>query len=211
MKEFIYQEKAYPIVIVRKQNKNTYIRIKEEKIVVTTSYLMPTIKITKLIQDNQKAIEKMLERSIRNQEKEHHFYLLGKEYFLEFNPKYTEPKIEENRIGVKDEKTLESFLKEYRSSLFLTHLEKCYSQFDEKIPFPKLKCLKMKTRWGVCNTKTKTITLNSELLRYEVECLDYVIIHELSHLLVPNHSSKFWSVVVKYCPNYKEIRKKLRS
>lgn len=211
MKEFIYQEKAYPIVIVRKQNKNTYIRIKEEKIVVTTSYLMPTIKITKLIQDNQKAIEKMLERSIRNQEKEHHFYLLGKEYSLNFNPKYTEPKIEENRIGVKDEKTLESFLKEYRSSLFLTHLEKCYSQFDEKIPFPKLKCLKMKTRWGVCNTKTKTITLNSELLRYEVECLDYVIIHELSHLLVPNHSSKFWSIVVKYCPNYKEIRKKLRS
>lgn len=211
MKEFIYQEKAYPIVIVRKQNKNTYIRIKEEKIVVTTSYLMPTIKITKLIQDNQKTIEKMLERSIRNQEKEHHFYLLGKEYFLNFNPKYIEPKIEENMIWVKDEKGLESFLKEYRNSLFLTHLEKCYSQFDEKIPFPKLKCLKMKTRWGVCNTKTKTITLNSELLRYEVECLDYVIIHELSHLLVPNHSPKFWSVVVKYCPNYKEIRKKLRS
>lgn len=211
MKEFIYQEKAYPIVIIRKQNKNTYIRIKDEKIVVTTSYLMPTIKITKLIQDNQKSIEKMLERSIRNSEKEHHFYLLGKEYFVNFSPEYIEPKIEENIIWVKDEKTLEVFLKEYRNSLFLTHLEECYSRFEEKIPFPKLKCLKMKTRWGVCNTKTKTITLNSELLRYEVECLDYVIIHELSHLLVPNHSSKFWSVVVKYCPNYKEIRKKLRS
>ena len=211
MKEFIYQEKAYPIVIIRKQNKNTYIRIKDEKIVVTTSYLMPTIKITKLIQDNQKSIEKMLERSIRNREKEHHFYLLGKEYFVNFSPEYIEPKIEENIIWVKDEKTLEVFLKEYRNSLFLTHLEECYSRFEEKIPFPKLKCLKMKTRWGVCNTKTKTITLNSELLRYEVECLDYVIIHELSHLLVPNHSSKFWSVVVKYCPNYKEIRKKLRS
>ena len=54
MKEFIYQEKAYPIVIVRKQNKNTYIRIKEENIVVTTSYLMPRIKITKLIEEKLK-------------------------------------------------------------------------------------------------------------------------------------------------------------
>ena len=51
MKELIYQGKTYPIIIIRKHNKNTYIRIKEENIVVTTSYLMPRIKITKLIEE----------------------------------------------------------------------------------------------------------------------------------------------------------------
>ena len=68
----------------------------------------------------------------------------------------------------------------------------------------------MTTRWGVCNTKTYVITLNKELYNYDIECLDYVCIHELSHLVYPNHSSDFWNVVSEYCPNYKEIRKKLR-
>ena len=68
----------------------------------------------------------------------------------------------------------------------------------------------MKTRWGVCNTKTHIITLNKELYKYDIDCLDYVCIHELSHLIHPNHSKNFWQVVNKYCCNYKEIRKKLR-
>lgn len=211
MKELIYQGKTYPIIIIRKHNKNTYIRIKEENIVVTTSYLMPRIKITKLIEENRKSIERMLDHSLKNKEKNKHFYLLGKEYQVILNSKYQEPKLEEDKIYSVNQKELEKFLQEYKENLFSLHLEKCYAMFTEKIPFPKLKYRNMTTRWGVCNTKTKTITLNNELLRYEIECLDYVIIHELCHLLVPNHSSQFWHYVEKYCPNYKEIRKKLRS
>lgn len=211
MKELIYQGKKYPIIIIRKQNKNTYIRIKEENIIVTTSYLMPRIKITKLIEENRKSIERMLDHSLKIQEKKEHFYLLGKEYQIHLDSRYQETKIEEETIYSANQKELEKFLQEYKETLFFTHLEKCYAKFTEKIPFPKLKYRKMKTRWGVCNTKTKTITLNNELLCYEIECLDYVIIHELCHLLVPNHSSSFWHYVEKYCPNYKEIRKKLRS
>ena len=68
----------------------------------------------------------------------------------------------------------------------------------------------MTTRWGVCNKKTKTITLNSELIKYSIDKLDYVIIHELSHFIHFNHSKEFWLLVSKYCPRYKEIRKELR-
>ena len=67
----------------------------------------------------------------------------------------------------------------------------------------------MTTRWGVCNTKSKVITLNTELFKYDIECLDYVVIHELSHLVHANHSKEFWNVVSKYCPNYKILRNKL--
>ena len=83
--------------------------------------------------------------------------------------------------------------------------------FEESILLPNLKIRKMKTRWGVCNIKTNNITLNFYLSRYNIECLDYVIIHELAHLLEANHSKKFWNIVSKYCSNYKDIRKKLRS
>ena len=69
----------------------------------------------------------------------------------------------------------------------------------------------MTSRWGVCNIKNKNITLNLELSKYKVECLEYVIIHELSHFIHPNHSPSFWSLVSKYCPKYKEIRKSLKN
>ena len=68
----------------------------------------------------------------------------------------------------------------------------------------------MTSRWGVCNTKSKVITLNTELFKYDIECLDYVVIHELSHLVHANHSKEFWNVVSKYCPNYKILRNKLK-
>ena len=68
----------------------------------------------------------------------------------------------------------------------------------------------MKTRWGVNNLSNKTITLNSELLKKEIDLLDYVIIHELCHFYEANHSSRFWEHVSKYYPKYKEARRRLR-
>ena len=85
-----------------------------------------------------------------------------------------------------------------------------YNKFEEKIPKPNLKIRTMKTRWGVCNRKSKTITLNTRLLEYDISCLDYVIVHELSHFIHPNHSSEFWNLVGKYYPKYKECRKMLK-
>ena len=68
----------------------------------------------------------------------------------------------------------------------------------------------MTSRLGVCNIKNKNITLNLELSKYNIEALDYVIVHELSHLIHPNHSKEFWILVSKYYPNYKQIRKYLK-
>ena len=69
---------------------------------------------------------------------------------------------------------------------------------------------KMTSRWGVCNTKLKKVTLNLELIKRDTIYLDYVIYHELSHLIEGNHSSKFWSIVEENCPNYKNIRKQMK-
>ena len=68
----------------------------------------------------------------------------------------------------------------------------------------------MTSRWGVCNVKSKTVTLNLELIKYDLKYLDYVIVHELSHLIYANHSKDFWNVVSKYVPNYKKIRKEMK-
>ena len=60
------------------------------------------------------------------------------------------------------------------------------------------------------NKANHSITLNSHLIEYDIEKLDYVIIHELSHIIHFDHSKSFWQLVSKYCPNYKKIRKELK-
>lgn len=67
-----------------------------------------------------------------------------------------------------------------------------------------------KTRFGSCSYGND-ISLNINLMKYDFDIIDYVLIHELCHTKVKNHSEKFWQEVEKYCPNYKELRKKLKS
>ena len=68
----------------------------------------------------------------------------------------------------------------------------------------------MRTRWGVCNTRKKIITLNSKLLDYELWIIDYGIIHEMCHFYEGNHGKNFWALVEQACPRYKEAKKALK-
>ena len=203
--------KEYEVEVIRKNNKNTYIRIKEGKILITTSYFTSNNTLKKIIEQNQKSIQKMIEKKEKQETRKEYFYLLGVPYKII---------IKEEKIAIDKTKKivitpsleeLESKIKKESLTIYKSHLEQYYHNFHESIPYPKLKIRKMTSRWGVCNTKTNTITLNLELMHYELDCLDYVIVHELSHLIVPNHSKDFWNIVSKYYPNYKEIRKKLRN
>ena len=49
------------------------------------------------------------------------------------------------------------------------------------------------------------------IIKLDIKYLDYVIVHELSHLIYPNHSKDFWNLVYKYCPNYKLYRKEMKN
>ena len=66
----------------------------------------------------------------------------------------------------------------------------------------------MKTRWGSCNITKKRIWLNLKLVQYPPECLEYVILHELIHLKVPNHSADFYAELDQYMPDW-QMRRKL--
>ena len=65
---------------------------------------------------------------------------------------------------------------------------------------------RMKTRWGGCNSQKDRIWLNLELAKKPVRCLEYVIIHELAHLIVPSHSDKFIAVMDRYLPDWRARR-----
>ena len=116
-----------------------------------------------------------------------------------------------NKIYTKDEKTLNKYLSKYITNIYKERLDHYYNIFEEQIPIPNLKIRKMTSRWGVCNIKNHNVTLNSELSKYNIECLNYVIVHELSHFIEMNHSSRFWKVVEANYPNYREVRRIMKN
>ena len=69
---------------------------------------------------------------------------------------------------------------------------------------------KMKTRWGTCNIDRARIWLNSDLARWPVGCLEYVVVHELTHLWEANHTPRFWSLVEKAMPDWKKYHGMLK-
>jgi predicted metal-dependent hydrolase len=68
---------------------------------------------------------------------------------------------------------------------------------------------RMKTRWGSCNPRARSIRLNSELAKKPRECLEYVVVHELAHLLEPSHNARFIALMDKFMPNWKQHRAEL--
>ena len=69
----------------------------------------------------------------------------------------------------------------------------------------------MTSRWGSCTAKTRRIRLNAVLACCQLECLEYVIVHELAHLRENNHSPRFWAIVADALPDYTERQKKLKA
>ena len=69
----------------------------------------------------------------------------------------------------------------------------------------------MKTRWGSCNVRTGAITLNTRLVAFPRSCLEYVVVHELCHLLEPSHNARFHALMDRYFPSWRETRRMLRS
>lgn len=202
-----YKNKIYEVEIIKKNNKNTYIRIKDNKVVITTSRFVTKKYIDKLIISNYDNIYKMIDNYHKNNN--NNFMLFGKEYIINYID--TENIIvNNNNIYVKNDIMLNKWLDNIVKKSFGLRVKYLRNKYYENIPPFNVKIRSMSSRWGVCNRRFNYITLNYNLYKYSIDCLDYVIIHELSHFVHPNHSKYFWQTVAKYIPNYKEIRKKLR-
>ena len=151
------------VYIEKKNNKNTYIRIKEDlNIYVTTNYFTTEKQVIKLLDNNYDYLFKMLNNMKQRNEKKELFYYLGKKYDIIYLDSNVE--LYDDKIYVKNEETLNKWYKKQIKKIFKERLDYNYGLFIENIPYPNLRIRKMKTRWGVCNKRTNTVTLNSELI-----------------------------------------------
>jgi len=95
--------------------------------------------------------------------------------------------------------------------LTLIICERVYPYFKEKgIEYPQIKFKKMVSQWGNCNVKKGILTFNTNLVYAPMDCIEYVVLHEFTHFLQPNHSIHFYNELEKVCPSWKESKKKLK-
>ncbi|MBP5684531.1 MAG: M48 family metallopeptidase [Bacilli bacterium] len=209
-------DKLYEVIVTHKAyKKNITIRVKEDmKIYASCNIITSDREVLRIINKNlpsiKRMINKMTKKVTKDKEEEEFFYYLGKKYDIVYlNNK--DLILGNDKVFMNQNYDIDKWYSKEAKRVFQEELDRLYSSFKYEIPYPSLTIRKMKTRWGVCNYRTKRVTLNYSLIKKDIKYLDYVIIHELSHLIYHDHSKNFWRVVEDNLPNYKEIRKDLKN
>lgn len=145
-------------------------------------------------------------------------YVWGRQYFLQVD--YSSKRNSFQLVGdkalltVRKESTVlqrEKYVNEWYRSILKAEIERVLPKWEQ---ITGLYCnswqtKNMTSRWGTCIIATKKIWLNLQLAKKSLDCLDYVILHELAHLKEKKHDEKFVAIMDMYMPNWRENRKKL--
>ena len=197
------------VIVVRKNIKNVYFRFDDDlNLVVSCNKRIKDKEIGNLIKKNENSLIKLYNKSYKRNLKETKFWYLGNSYDIIYDENVKDIIFLDGTIRVDSYQRLDKFIKKMTREIFREEVLKIREII--KTPDFSLKFRRMKTRWGVCNYKNMSITLNTELIKYPKYLLRYVIVHEMCHFYHHDHSKKFWEMVERYYPNYKEARKELR-
>ncbi len=211
-------------VIDRGQRKNLYIQIREGEVIIKTPPKMDNEDMLRFVAEREDWIFKSLAECARQPVRlkdftdGEQFDLLGRAVTLRYitPDKYTEPYLEGDELFVSVPRSGADIDSVKRDALrFITDLanaelrESCERLIRLTRLCPKKITIKqMKSCWGRCSSNG-SISLNFYLYEHPKECMDYVVVHELCHLVHMDHSKEFWALVEKYIPNCKEIRRRL--
>lgn len=142
-------------------------------------------------------------------------YLFGKQYYLKIeksNDYYVEKELHRITFYLKEyeeaPKVVGDWLHGQFEDIVKILWEKCLRSFLNQYPLtfiPEYELKSMDKRWGSC-TEKGVIHLSAKLVAAPVECIEYVIFHELAHLVVPAHDKKFYVVLKTLSPDYEKLR-----
>lgn len=176
--------------------------------------------ITKLswIKRQQSKMLKQEREGVKNYVNRESHYFLGKRYLLKVVEVNHKPTVLLNHsnivLNIKPNFSPEQrqiLLQEwYRFKLKETAV-KIIKKWERKmnVEVGELAIRKMKTRWGSCNQQSKKIHLNLELAKKPLQCLEYIIVHEMVHLLERKHGERFVACMNKFLPNWKSYKEDL--
>lgn len=216
-----------PIDIQKKNIKNMHLQIKppDGHVVISAPLSMDDKAIEVYARTNLSWIKKQIEkfqqqpRSAKRQYVSGEtMYIWGKQYYLSFVPD-----AQKNSFEIQGDKVIlsmradstvkqrENYVREQYRSLLKVEIERLLPKWEQ---ITALHCESwqtkyMVTRWGTCNTEKKKLWFNLQLAQKPIECLEYVILHELIHLRERTHNSTFIAYMDMYMKNWRAVRKEL--
>lgn len=208
-------DKSIPYVFVEKPwIKNTYMKFEDERLIVTARNLKNAIKVVNLhkrwIYKHYSEIKDTVRLFNTNS-----ILFNGNPFEVEFIQYEGRTRLEimQNKVRVHSssaqnaDKAIDRWLS-LQTKLFADPIVMQKVRMINKV-VPATKARRL-GKWGFCRSNN-TITFNSYLCMLPAELQDYIVSHEVAHLSEMNHSRDFWQVVKSLCPNYKELRKRLRN
>lgn len=149
--------------------------------------------------------------------KESHYYL-GKRYMLRVIELDATPKVQLKHTTInlqvrpnsdiqKKHEVLEAWYRERLKELTPAIIQK-WEKIMGVSP-NEFSVKKMRTKWGTCNCEAKRIWLNLELAKKPYQCIEYIVVHEMAHLLERSHNSNFVAIMDHYLPEWKQLKSEL--
>lgn len=217
------------IQVQKKKIKNIYLRVKAPQGGVQVSapknmndeaikmFVVSKISWIKKHQEKYKNRPKQCKREYISGES---VYVFGKRYTLElvYSNRCNDVKIDGDQLilQVREESTIEhraNILNEWYRENIKREIPKLLEKWQKIIGVTAEEwgVKNMKTRWGTCNVRDKRIWLNLQLAKKHPKCLEYVVVHELVHLLEKSHNNIFIGYMNKFLPNWRETKKELNT
>ncbi|RDU60837.1 M48 family metallopeptidase [Helicobacter sp. MIT 14-3879] len=200
--------------IITKNIKSLILRVDKNGIIKVSA---PKNYNRKYINDFVESNRQWIEKRINNIPKYNNgskIYYFENEFLLTIESSFKNEFIElENNliIKIKNKENIKKMILKWYKQKSKNLIESILQTYQDKIgrEVKKVRLRDMSTKWGSCNYSTAVITLNSTLFLKPKICFEYVLLHELIHLVHPNHGKGFYSMLDSLMPHWKEIKNKL--
>ena len=227
--ELEYPLGKYRVEVLRKNIKNVHLKVHRDlTVVVSVPIIADNNWIYSFIQEKKEWIEKQLDKyrkssgynNLADLKSGSSTQYLGKDLrvYLVKSDKNTVV-VDEKSVSVylknindreKENTLFSEWWKKQAEEIYAGILDKYMPIFlRHKIQRPQICIRKMKTLWGSCSKHLNKITLNEYLLKADIRCIEYVVFHELTHLIYNAHNKDFYDFLTIYMPDWKERKKRL--
>jgi len=174
--------------------------------------------LPKGIKGNKEAVAETIANNVRQKIIKEHLIDPGKRYLLKIIEIDAAPEVELKHSKIelyvrpqtnkeKMKYILDEWYRRQLKAILPGLIEKWEKKMDVRVNEFGIK--KMKTKWGTCNREAKRIWLNLELAKKPAECLEYIVAHELAHLIERNHNDSFISLMNKFMPKWRFFKEEL--
>ena len=225
IKQIVLNGRTISYDLERKNVKNLNLRIKpDQSVFVSANHLVAEATIEDFLTSKSEYILKALDHYEEQQKyipkpKEYVdgecFRILGHELRLKVSSASKNEAFSDGafiHLKVKDttnydikKRTMDKWIKQQCQITLQEVCTSVYPKFQKyKVDFPELRFRNMVSRWGSCQPKRKVLTFNIALIEAPLSCIEYVVVHEFTHFLQPNHSRKFYQTLAMFMPDWKE-------